>query len=142
MTGVSWYEAAAYAEFAGKLLPTIYHWAAAASPADGPSIIPASNFGGQGPARVGKYGGMSWSGTYDMAGNVKEWCLNEAISGKRYILGGAWNEPDYMFNDVDARSPFPKHVEGIVPLTSDAVPVAVNEQPFCPTSGRVTANVV
>jgi formylglycine-generating enzyme required for sulfatase activity/cephalosporin-C deacetylase-like acetyl esterase len=106
VTGVSWYEAAAYAEFAGKLLPTIYHWAAAASPADGPSVIPASNFDGQGPARVGKYGGMSWSGAYDMAGNVKEWIWNEANSGKRYIMGGAWNEPTYLFNDPDARSPF------------------------------------
>ncbi len=41
VTGVSWFEAAAYAEFAGKSLPTIYHWAVAASPWDGPSIIPA-----------------------------------------------------------------------------------------------------
>ncbi len=32
VTGVSWYEAAAYAEFAGKTLPTVYHWAAAAAP--------------------------------------------------------------------------------------------------------------
>ena len=29
-SGVSWYEAAAYAEFAGKSLPTIYHWYRAA----------------------------------------------------------------------------------------------------------------
>jgi formylglycine-generating enzyme required for sulfatase activity len=28
--GVSWYEAAAYAEYAGKSLPTRYHWARAA----------------------------------------------------------------------------------------------------------------
>jgi len=40
-----------------------------------------------------------------MAGNVKEWCLNEASPGKRYIMGGAWNEPTYMYNDADARSP-------------------------------------
>ena len=26
VTGVSWYEAAAYAEFAGKRLPTFFHW--------------------------------------------------------------------------------------------------------------------
>ena len=26
MVGVSWYEAAAYADFAGKQLPTIFHW--------------------------------------------------------------------------------------------------------------------
>ncbi len=49
---------------------------------------------------------MSWSGAYDMAGNVKEWCLNEATPGKRYIMGGAWDDPAYMFNDPDARSPF------------------------------------
>jgi formylglycine-generating enzyme required for sulfatase activity/cephalosporin-C deacetylase-like acetyl esterase len=106
VTGVSWFEASAYAEFAGKKLPTIYHWKAAASPQFSAGIIPASNFGGDGPAPVGTYHGMSWSGTYDMAGNVKEWILNEASSGKRFIMGGAWNEPAYMFNDPDSRSPF------------------------------------
>ncbi len=30
--GVSWYEAAAYAAFAGKSLPTIHHWYRAAAP--------------------------------------------------------------------------------------------------------------
>jgi hypothetical protein len=40
-----------------------------------------------------------------MAGNVKEWCWNSAESD-RYILGGAWNEPVYMFADEDARPPF------------------------------------
>ncbi len=106
VTGVSWYEAAAYAEWAGKALPTVYHWATAASPWASASILPASNFSGQGPARVGTFRGMSWFGAYDMGGNVKEWCLNEADPGKRYILGGAWDEPLYMFNNADARSEF------------------------------------
>ena len=106
VSGVSWYEAAAYAEFAGKSLPTIYHWDVAAGPGDGASMIPLSNFAGKGSARVGSYRGMSWAGTYDTAGNVKEWCLNEATPGKRYILGSAWNEPAYRFNEADARSPF------------------------------------
>jgi serine/threonine protein kinase/dienelactone hydrolase len=105
VTGVSWFEAAAYAEFAGKSLPTIYHWTAAASPSDSASLIPASNFGGPGPAPVGRYRAMSWSGAFDMAGNVKEWIWNEASSGQRYIMGGAWNEPAYMFYDADARPP-------------------------------------
>jgi hypothetical protein len=106
VTGVSWFEAEAYADFVGKSLPTIYHWAAAASPTDSSSLIPASNFSGKGPSPVGAYHGMSWCGAYDMAGNVKEWCANEATSGRRYIMGGAWDDPTYMFNYADARSPF------------------------------------
>ena len=106
VTGVSWFEAAAYANFAGKSLPTMYHWKAAASPVNGPSMVPASNFAASGAAAVGSYGGMSWSGTYDMAGNVKEWVWNEATPGIHYILGGAWDEPAHMFFNPDARSPF------------------------------------
>jgi len=49
---------------------------------------------------------MSPWGNYDMAGNVKEWIGTEAESGKRYVLGGAWDEPTYMFIDPDAQSPF------------------------------------
>lgn len=106
VTGVSWFEAEAYAEFVGKSLPTIYHWTAAASPTNSSSLIPASNFSGKGPSPVGTYQGMSWCGAYDMAGNAKEWCSNQATSDKRYIMGGAWDDPIYMFNDADARTPF------------------------------------
>lgn len=69
-------------------------------------MIPSSNFRGQGLAAVGTYQGISEFGVYDMAGNAKEWVFNEDASGKRFILGGAWNEPSYTFYDVDARSPF------------------------------------
>jgi cephalosporin-C deacetylase-like acetyl esterase len=42
-----------------------------------------------------------------LAANVKEWVWNEqAGTGKRYILGGAWNDPDYHFLYADSRSPF------------------------------------
>jgi eukaryotic-like serine/threonine-protein kinase len=37
---------------------------------------------------------------------VKEWTWTEAESGKHYVLGGAWDEPSYMFVDPDAQSPF------------------------------------
>jgi len=105
VTGVSWYEAEAYAEYAGKSLPTIYHWRNAARKYDFADIVPMSNFSGQRLAEVGSYQGISPYGTYDMAGNAKEWCRN-ATGNKRFILGGAWNEPSYMFNTPDAQSPF------------------------------------
>jgi eukaryotic-like serine/threonine-protein kinase len=106
VTGISWYEAAAYAEFAGKSLPTIYHWNRAAGPLSASYIVPVSNFSGSGILPVGSKPNMSPWGNYDMAGNVKEWIWTEAESGKRYVLGGAWDEPNYMFIDPDAQTPF------------------------------------
>jgi dienelactone hydrolase len=106
VTGISWYEAAAYAEYAGKSLPTIYHWNRAAGPLYAGFIVPASNFGGSGVLPVGSKQGISPWGNDDMAGNVKEWIWTEADAGKRYVLGGAWDEPNYMFIDPDAQSPF------------------------------------
>ena len=100
--GVSWYEAVAYCRSVGKALPTVFHWARAALAPDemfsplAPSIIPVSNFAANGPARVGSYRGMSPYGAYDMGGNVREWGWNESNNGRRWVLGGGWNDPDWM----------------------------------------------
>ena len=93
VSGVSWYEAAAYAEFVGKSLPTISHWFLAADIRVSPLIIPASNFAGKGLAKVGSYPSIGPFGTYDMAGNAQEWAWNETDDGFRFILGGAWSSP-------------------------------------------------
>ena len=111
VSGVSWFEAAAYAEFRGKSLPTIYHWARAALPFFelrrplSPFILPLSNFEGSGPAKVGTYPGIGSSGAKDMAGNVREWCWN-AVGERRYSLGGMWKDPSYMFTDSIVLSPW------------------------------------
>jgi dienelactone hydrolase len=102
--GVSWYEAAAYCESVGKSLPTVYHWYKAAGLGIASDILRFSNFSGKGPVRIGETQGLSPYGTYDMAGNVREWAWNET-GAKRYILGGAWDEPSYMFATQDAQPP-------------------------------------
>jgi eukaryotic-like serine/threonine-protein kinase len=104
VSGVSWYEAAAYAEFVGKSLPTVFHWYQAASMGEHSDILDTSNFSGKGPAPVGSYAGLGPYGTYDMAGNVKEWCFN-SDGGRRYILGADSTEPKYMYQTPDARQP-------------------------------------
>ena len=77
--GISWFEAAAFAEFAGKSLPTIYHWYRAANIDElSADILRLSNFDGKGLRKVGESGGLGAWGTLDMAGNVREWCTNVA----------------------------------------------------------------
>jgi predicted Ser/Thr protein kinase/dienelactone hydrolase len=106
VAGVSWYEAAAYAAFLGKSLPTIYHWDRVAFTWASPVITPASNLRGDGPIPVGSSTSMNRFGVYDLSGNVREWCFNESERSGRFILGGGWNDPAYAFNDAYAQPPF------------------------------------
>jgi len=133
VTGVSWYEAAAYAEFAGKSLPPILYWSRAAMPQySSDAVIPYSNFSGRGPAPTGTLAAMNVTGLFDMAGNVKEWCLNEAGKEKRFILGGAYDEPVYQFSQADAQSPFARENDygfRCIRYAGTAAPSAANTGP-------------
>jgi serine/threonine protein kinase/formylglycine-generating enzyme required for sulfatase activity len=103
--GVSWFEASAYAAWAGKSLPTVFHWRLAAQQSIFSEILRWSNFDTKGPAPVGSYAGIGPNGTYDMAGNAREWCIN-STGDLRYILGGAWSDPDYLYRGSDATDPY------------------------------------
>ncbi len=115
VSGVSWYEAAAFAEFAGKSLPTSSHWGIARGDFDLAAlfryagiysmIFPLSNFQGEGPSHIGKYQSIMPYGIYDMAGNVREWCWNETPQG-RLVRGGAWDDINYMFINLSQAPSF------------------------------------
>ena len=105
VAGVSWYEAAAYAKFGNKSLPTISHWSRAATVQYSRFVVPFSNFAGKGPLPVGTPRGVTLGGVSDMAGNVREWCMNDASQGQRYILGGGWSDQPYGFVDAYAQPP-------------------------------------
>jgi formylglycine-generating enzyme required for sulfatase activity/dienelactone hydrolase len=110
VSGISWYEAAAYAEFRGASLPTIYHWARAAleftnSAPIRARIIEASNYAGKGPLAAGSSGAIGPYGAYDMAGNVREWCWNGS-GNNRWTLGGAWDDYEYTYVNPHNMPPF------------------------------------
>jgi dienelactone hydrolase len=120
--GISWFEAAAYARFVGKSLPTFYHWRAASGMDDIFSdVLRVSQFDAKGPAKVGERQSVGPWGTFDMAGNIQEWSLNESgTTGLRYILGGGWNDPTYRFREPEARDPWARAVTFGMRLVKEA----------------------
>ena len=113
VTGITWYEAAAYAEFADKSLPTAFEWEMAARAGQfthtfgvvmpwgyidpNETVKMRANFEGRGLCPVDAYEfGISPYGCYNMAGNVKEWCRNRSKEGY-VVTGGSWEDPAYMF---------------------------------------------
>jgi len=123
VSGVSWYEASAYAAFAEKSLPAFAQWYAAASNSETSDILQVSNISRSKIAPVGTFPGLGPYGTYDMAGNVREWVLNDTGVGTRFILGGAWHDQTYLYADPQALSPFDRSPENGFRCVRDTAPL-------------------
>lgn len=120
VTYVSWRDAAAYAEWAGKSLPTweqwekaargtrgnIYPWGDQATPAK--TNVRENGVGATTP--VGTYQtGISPYGVWDLCGNVWEWTCSQSTPGRYQLRGGSWTSPfsrvtPSAFNDADAET--------------------------------------
>jgi formylglycine-generating enzyme required for sulfatase activity len=153
VTGVTWYEAAAYAAFRGKALPTFYQWEKAARDGifvyggeqvmpwgigHGPTRLWPADFEGNGTVAVDHFAfGMSPYGAYNMAGNVSEWVANETPDGF-VTAGGSWRDPPYIFGDYGAFPAFhaSDHLGFRCALTT---PGAAGDQGGAPITAREQA---
>ena len=99
--GISWYEASAYAAFAGKALPTIYHWYFADAGGDFsilmPALLPSANFEGKGPRAAAASRTIGAFGAIDLAGNVREWVATTTDKNRHIAVGGSWLEVTYQY---------------------------------------------
>lgn len=109
--GVSWYEAAAYAAWAGKTLPSMAQWYYTAPTDIEAAMVQVSNISRDHVAPVGSFQGVGPFGTYDMAGNVREWASNAAGPDRHLILGRSWASPTYLASEPEALPPFDRSPE-------------------------------
>jgi dienelactone hydrolase len=106
VAGISWFEASAYAKFMGKTLPVLGQWYQIAPQDVAGYAVRAGNITSNAVAAVESYQQLGPYGTYDTAGNVREWVANVVDDNLRFILGGAWSSQAYLYTDPEALSPF------------------------------------
>ncbi|MFN8583667.1 MAG: SUMF1/EgtB/PvdO family nonheme iron enzyme, partial [Gemmatimonadaceae bacterium] len=123
VSGVSWFEAMAYARFAHKSLPTFAQWFEAAPDEVAGLVVRVSNINRTAVAPVGTHQGLGPFGSFDMAGNVREWALNALGADRRFVLGGSWRSQLYLAADPEALSAFDRSPENGIRCVRNVSPL-------------------
>ncbi|WP_418153433.1 SUMF1/EgtB/PvdO family nonheme iron enzyme [Actinoalloteichus caeruleus] len=101
---VTWTDAAAYASWAGKCLPSGQQWEKAArgtrgivypwgdQPTPAKCNVRENGVGSTTPVDCYQSGASPY-GVLDMCGNTWEWCSTETKPGRYELKGGAWTSP-------------------------------------------------
>jgi eukaryotic-like serine/threonine-protein kinase len=129
VTGISWFEAMAYANFKGLSLPNLYQWANAATLSSAASFVPKSNFSKNQLIAVGSMDNKNDNDLYDIAGNAREWILNsiEETNTKKGILGGGFNDDAYYFNDYYGQNALDRSISNGMRLVKNLESAATYE---------------
>ena len=135
VTGVSWFEAMAYARFRNRTLPSVFHWGRAALAhvewkwPVARSLVPRANLATEallpanGPAQIESHG------TIHMIGNAREW-TRTARDQSRFTIGGSWRDPSWAYNVPMPVDPMDRSA------TNGFRTIVEPEQPALPPPGR------
>ena len=126
VTGISWFEARAYARYKGHKLPNLFQWVYAAGLAGFVSELPdisESNLKSSNLWDIDDSRGENYFGIKNIAGNVREWVTNPQGSKKSKfsILGGSYFDNAYSFNDYHSISPFDRSLSNGFRVVQSAV---------------------
>ena len=114
VTGLSWFEARAFAKYSNMSLPNVYQWlysSGVSSFVVNEKVINNSNYNSSQTRETSNQGG-SYNELNNIAGNVKEWVSNSnGINNKKFsLLGGSFVEYPYTFNNYYSISPFDRSI--------------------------------
>ena len=137
VTGISWFEARAYARYRKMQLPNVYQWLVAARLSH-TGILPDisnSNLKSASLRKATDTRDMNFHGIRNMAGNVKEWATNPQGEGidRLSILGGAYYDNTYNFNDYYSASPLDRSIGNgirLVRAVDQDTPDSLDEKPI------------